>query len=255
MATRANTTDRRSSPRSSGCGSATPSAVRCDSPRTATSRGRSSGPAPRPGPDGLSRPGSPRTPRSPTPAPPRPGWPARRSTWRSVWCAAVDPGALRAELDAALPPGLDVLEVVEARRCGPGRPDRRQPVADRAARRGVRRARGRVAAGHGRGDRAGAADDRSRACARSTSRPALVAARSPTPDRSGPGHRVEPSCGKVTPTVRPEDVLVAPAGDRPTWSRRIRPASIRLAQGTLTADGLVGDPFAVDRAAMEAASA
>ena len=49
--------------------------------------------------------------------------------------ATVDPDQVRPALDAALSPGLDVLEAVAAPRPGqPGRPDRRLAVADRAAR-------------------------------------------------------------------------------------------------------------------------
>ncbi len=46
----------------------------------------------------------------------------------------VDPAALVTALDAALPDGLDVLEAAVAERARAGRPDRRQPLAARAAR-------------------------------------------------------------------------------------------------------------------------
>ena len=73
-----------------------------------------------------SRRGSPRTRRSRSPAPPRPGWPPRPSTWSSACASGSTPIELRAALDAALSPGLDVVEAVEARHDGqPGRSDHR----------------------------------------------------------------------------------------------------------------------------------
>ena len=70
-------------PRSRSCGSASPSAGGCDSPRTATSSGRSSAPYGAPSSRWRSRTASARTRRSRTPVPRRPAPPPRRSTWRS----------------------------------------------------------------------------------------------------------------------------------------------------------------------------
>ena len=71
---------------------------------------------------------------------------------------------------------------------------------------------------------------------------------------AGPlGAVLELTVANVTPTVRPEEILVAlrEIGGLATED----PArSTRLAQGPLTADGLVGDPLAVDRAAAEPAA-
>ena len=72
------------------------------------------GAAPGRRPHGVLAPASRRTRRSPTPTRRRPAWRARRSTSRSAWPSAATPSALRVSLDAALPPGLDVVEVVEA---------------------------------------------------------------------------------------------------------------------------------------------
>jgi radical SAM-linked protein len=162
-----------------------------------------------------------------------------------------DPDALRLELDEALPPGLDVIEVVEART-----PDLVH----------------RLEASRWRIEVPGAgADELARAWQRVTEsdtvpvqrmmkqglrtldlRPALVAGEVAA---AGPlGALLEVTVANVTPTVRPEELLVAlrEIGGLATSD----PArSTRLAQGPLMADGLVGDPLAVDRAAAEAASA
>ena len=58
----------------------------------------------------------------------------------------VEPDRLAADLDEALPDGLDVLEVVEATPGQPGRPARGQPLADRPARRARREVEPAVAA-------------------------------------------------------------------------------------------------------------
>jgi len=162
-----------------------------------------------------------------------------------------DPEALRVELDEALPPGLDVIEVVEART-----PD----LVNR-----LEASRWRIEVPGAR------ADELARAWQRVTDsetvpvqrmmkqglrtldlRPALVAG---DVAAAGPlGAMREVTVANVTPTVRPEELLVAlrEIGGLATSD----PArSTRLAQGPLTADGLVGDPLAVDRAAAEPASA
>ena len=156
-----------------------------------------------------------------------------------------DPEALRIELDESLPPGLDVLEVVEAR------------TPDLVHRLEASRWRIEIP---GTG-----AEELIAAWARLTEaaevpvqrmmkqglrtldlRPALV-----TGSVLGAGSLgavLEVTVANVTPTVRPDEILVAlrELGGLATAD----PArSTRLAQGPLDPDGLVGDPLAADRAA------
>ena len=156
-----------------------------------------------------------------------------------------DPEALRIALDESLPPGLDVLEVVEAR------------TPDLVHRLEASRWRIEIP---GTG-----AEELIAAWARLTEaaevpvqrmmkqglrtldlRPALV-----TGSVLGAGSLgavLEVTVANVTPTVRPDEILVAlrELGGLTTAD----PArSTRLAQGPLGPDGLVGDPLAADRAA------
>jgi radical SAM-linked protein len=162
-----------------------------------------------------------------------------------------DPEALRAELDEALPPGLDVIEVVEART-----PD----LVNR-----LEASRWRIEIPGAASDEVAAAWQRvtdaetvpvqrmmKQGLRTLDLRPALVAGE--VADAGSLGSALEVTVANVTPTVRPEEILVAlrEVGGltAPDPAR-----STRLAQGPLTAGGLVGDPLAVDRAAVEAASA
>ncbi len=154
-----------------------------------------------------------------------------------------DPDALREELDAALPPGLDVLDVVEARTrdlvarlegsrwrievpgCSPDELDaawRRVWSADvvpvqRMMKQGLRTL---------------------------DLRPSLVAG-----GVSGAGTfgaALEVTVANVTPTVRPDELLIALhdiGGLHPGDPAR----STRLAQGPITGKGLVDDPLEADR--------
>jgi len=161
-----------------------------------------------------------------------------------------DPDALRAALDESLPPGLDVLDVVEAR------------TPDLVAR--LEGSRWRI-------EVPGVAPEQlSRAWAAIWAaqslpvqrmmkqglrtldlRPALVAGA--VTGASPLGVSLEVTVANVTPTVRPEELLVAlrevgglVASD---------PArATRLAQGPLRDGGAVGDPFDADREARVATS-
>ena len=162
-----------------------------------------------------------------------------------------DPDALRAELDDALPPGLDVLEVVEAR------------TPDMVARLEASRWRIEVPGA----DAQALARAWQSLCDAETVpvqrmmkqgprtldlRPALLSGE--ISDTGSLGAMLEVTVANVTPTVRPDEILAAlrelgglPASD---------PArSTRLAQGPVTDDLLVGNPLRVDREAAEPASA
>jgi radical SAM-linked protein len=160
-----------------------------------------------------------------------------------------DPEAVRAELDAALPPGLDIIEVVEART-----PD----LVNR-----LEASRWRIEVPGAGSDELAAAWQRvteaqavpvqrmmKQGLRTLDLRPALVAGG--VADAGPLGSVLEVTVANVTPTVRPEEILVVlrEIGGLVAMD----PArSTRLEQGPLTADGLVGDPLAVDRAAVEAA--
>ena len=101
-------------PRCSDCACATPSVVASASPATATSAARSSGRSSGPASRWPTRPASTRTRGSPTRERRRPVRRARRSTSRSRWPPVLVPSEVHALLDEALPPGLDIIEVVES---------------------------------------------------------------------------------------------------------------------------------------------
>jgi radical SAM-linked protein len=163
----------------------------------------------------------------------------------------VDPDNLCVALDAALSPGLDVLEAVEA---GPG------TLADR------------LAASHWRVELPGIAPDEARRAinafrsATTVNVERLTKQGRRTLDARTPVMRIDvidgdgPPSGEpdvpcaildvvvrqVTPSVRPDDVLSGlrvVAGLEPP----VPPRVIRLAQGTLTAQGAITDPLDADR--------
>jgi radical SAM-linked protein len=162
--------------------------------------------------------------------------------------ARVDPDDLVKALDAALSPGLDVLEAVEA---GPG------SLADR------------IEASHWRIELPGVAPADLRHAVDLFTGAAEVAVERLTKqgrrtfDARGPVVRIgvaEPPSGvsalpcaildlvirQVTPSVRPDDVLSGlrvVAGLEPP----VPPRATRLAQGTLTEQAEVADPLRVDR--------
>jgi radical SAM-linked protein len=159
-----------------------------------------------------------------------------------------DPEAVRAELDAALPPGLDVLDVVEAR------------TPDLVA---------RLEASRWRIEIPGVAHDMLAVAWQAVwaatelpvqrmmkqglrtldLRPALVAGQ--TSDGGVLGGVLDVTVANVTPTVRPEELITAlrEVGGLVTSD----PArATRLAQGPLLPDASVGDPFEADRVAVPA---
>lgn len=165
-----------------------------------------------------------------------------------------DPDALRQELDAALPPGLDVADCVEART--PDLVARLEASLWRIELPGV--GAGELAAAWARLESAQSAPVQrlmKQGLRTLDIRPALRSGEVAATDRAVAA--TDPATqwsmllvtvANVTPTVRPEEILGAlreigglPAGD---------PArSTRLAQGPLRPDGSVGDPLAPDRQA------
>jgi len=177
--------------------------------------------------------------------------------------APVDPEALRQKLDAALSPGLDVLEAVVA---GPGgladridasrwrvelpgvEPDElRRAVAafeaasevlvERLTKQGLRSfdARGPVAHIAVATDLTGALE-------------LIMPGEPPSEIVATPCAILDLVVRQVSPTVRPDDVL---SGLRVVADLEppVPPRATRLAQGTLTAQGEIDDPLEADRGA------
>lgn len=161
------------------------------------------------------------------------------------------PDAVREALDAALPPGLDIVDVVEA--SGASLADRIDASRWRLEAGGVDPAVLRhavdafLAAGEVTVERL-TKDGRRRFDAR-----AAVVTLACTPAGNPPG---DGGCAILdlvvrhgTPAVRPDDVLAGlrqvAAGAPPASAVRVT----RLAQGLLGADGHLADPFAADHAA------
>jgi len=173
----------------------------------------------------------------------------------------VDPERLRAELDASLPTGIDIVEVVEAppqtslpdrvsasvwelRLPGVGVDEARAAVAtflaadtvpvERLTKNGPRALDARAAVA---------------AIRVSTAPGSLAGVATPGPPDAvgdGPCATLHLVVRHVTPAVRPDDVLTGlrSAADLVT---PVPPAATRLAQGALTENGEVADPLAPDR--------
>lgn len=160
-----------------------------------------------------------------------------------------DPDALRAELDDALPPGLDVIEVVEARtpdlvnRLEASRWRIEVPGADSEQ---LRQAWKQVTAA----PTVPVQRMMKQGLRTLDLRPALLAGE--VADAGPLGAVLEVTVANVTPTVRPEELLVA-LREIGGLTAMDPARSTRLAQGPLSGDGLVGDPLALDRAAAAAA--
>ena len=167
----------------------------------------------------------------------------------------VEPEQLRAALDAALPPGLDVLEAVPA---GPG------SLAER------------IVASAWRIELPGVDEDAARAAVEAflaadevgverltkngrrtvDTRAPIVSLIVSGAAAGASGERraiLDMVVRQVTPAVRPDDVVAAlraVAGLAPAAP----PVAVRLAQGPLDAHGTVGDPLAPDRESAAPAS-
>jgi radical SAM-linked protein len=160
----------------------------------------------------------------------------------------VDNAELRAALDAALPPGLDVVEVVEA---GAGSLAERMEatawrielpgVSEEAARAAVEGFLARSEVGVERLTKSGRRTVDTRA-------PVLQMTASGAAGEGShhPHAIIEVVVRQVTPAVRPDDVVAAlraTTGLAPAAP----PLAVRLAQGPLDAHGAIGDPLAADR--------
>ncbi len=164
----------------------------------------------------------------------------------------VDPERLRAALDASLPDGIDVVDVVEAP-AGTSLPDRVQASEWLVRLPAV------------------ALDEAERAVAAFLAAPEVLVqrlvkdgvrtldARAAVVRMGAAETPEEPGCATlhlvvrhVTPAVRPDDVL---SGLRlgAGLETPVPPAATRVRQGPLIETGEVGDPFAPDRAALVAA--
>ncbi|MDQ7902910.1 TIGR03936 family radical SAM-associated protein [Phytohabitans sp. ZYX-F-186] len=166
--------------------------------------------------------------------------------------ATADPVAVRASLDAALSPGLDVVEAVEARP-GTSLADRIDASAWRIELPGVKpdtlgqAVAAFTAAGEVLVERL------TKQGRRTFDTRGAVAAISVISESAAPSEVTGIPCAildlvvrQVTPSVRPDDVL---AGLRVVADLEppVPPRATRLAQGTLTAQGAIVDPLEADR--------
>jgi len=168
--------------------------------------------------------------------------------------SAVDPGAVRVALDAALSPGLDVLDAVEVRAPG-GLADRIEASRWRIELPGV----GPEQLAHAVAAFQAAPEVLVERLTKNGRRTfdargpvALIEVVSPetapTGDAAGACAILDLVVRQVTPTVRPDDVL---SGLRVVADLEppVPPRATRLAQGTLTAQLEVVDPLEADRGA------
>jgi radical SAM-linked protein len=163
----------------------------------------------------------------------------------------LDPARVREALDAALPPGIDVVEVVEA---GPG------ALADRLEASEWQIELGDISAGQaGEAVAALLARDEVEVERMMKSGPRRFDARAPIvrlaaeaadqPDRQ-PCAILRLVVRHTTPAVRPDDVLTA-LHEVASLTPPVPPLVTRLAQGPLEQEsGTVADPLAADRASV-----
>ncbi len=171
---------------------------------------------------------------------------ARRSTSRSAWRSGATPTPLREALDAALPPDVAVLEVVEAAEGTGSLADRIDTSVWRVELPGVTLAELAPAV------EKFLASDVVTVAKRTKNGMRDIDARAAVTSASA---GEEAGCAilhvvvrQVTPAVRPDDVLaglVAVADLRPPSP----PRAVREAQGRLDDTGTVADPLGPDRAA------
>lgn len=160
--------------------------------------------------------------------------------------ARCDPERLRAALDQALPPGLDVLEVVEART--PDLPGRLTASAWRIELPGVAPAEATAAvAALMAADRIEVQRLTKSGLRTFDARGPVLSARVEIPSGEDPCAILALVVRHVTPSVRPDDVLAA-LRQVADLAPPVPPRVTRLAQGPLLEAGtVVGDPLAPDR--------
>jgi radical SAM-linked protein len=174
----------------------------------------------------------------------------------------LDPVTLAGELDAALPPGIDVLEAVVA--AGGNLPERIDASRWRIELPGVGEEQLRPAVAAVLAAEAVEVDRLTKnGMRRMDVRPALVSLQvsGSRPSQDGDGGEAGSSCGileavvrQTTPVVRPDDVLSA-IRVVAALSSPVPAKATRLAQGRLDDEGRLADPFAPDRGAAVAATA
>jgi radical SAM-linked protein len=170
--------------------------------------------------------------------------------------APVDPAALRVALDAALSPGLDVLDAVvatggtsladriEASRWRIELPGIGEPVAEQAVT--AFRAAGEVLVERMTKQGRRSFDARAAVITLDVSGPAAERSGAPSGADGTPCAILDLVVRQVTPAVRPDDVLSGlrvVAGLEPP----VPPRVTRLAQGSLTPQGEIVDPLDADR--------
>lgn len=177
---------------------------------------------------------------------------------------AVDPEALRAELDRAMPPGLDVLEVVQAE--GGSLTERIEASAWRVELPGVDPERLSEAVSALLAAESVEVERLTKNGKRMIDvRPAVVTAsvagpasgEAPSSDAEHDAGGLSLPCGilvmvvrQLTPTVRPDDVLSA-LGVVADLVPPVPAKATRMAQGRLDDEGGLVDPLALDRVAVE----
>lgn len=151
-----------------------------------------------------------------------------------------DPTAVRDALDAALPPGLDVLRVVEVPPGAPGLADLVAASRWRVELPGTAPELVRAALARFLAEREVRVVRRTRDGERTLDARAAVVSASVAGDR----HAILDLVAlHTTPAVRPEDVLAGLASVA-SLEQVVPPVVTRLAQGLLAADGRLGDPLA-----------
>jgi radical SAM-linked protein len=166
--------------------------------------------------------------------------------------APADPGAVRAALDAALSPGLDVLDAVEAA-AGTSLADRIDASRWRIELPGVEPDTLEHAAAAFRAAAEVPVERLTKQGRRTFDTRAAVAHIAVIKDEAAPSEVAGVPCAildlvvrQVTPSVRPDDVL---SGLRVVADLEppVPPRATRLAQGRLTAQGEIVDPLEADR--------